>query len=376
MLNNKIIEANKYFESGKNHLNEGRFEDAISDFTKAMELHQKNAEYYFYRGNAHRNLGNLYQARRNYKQVIKMNPEHFGAYTNLALTYVQADFGLIYASARSQYDMAKQNYEKAVEINPQYVIPHYNLGNIHSANGFYTLAIQNYSKAIEIEPNYAPAYHNRGSSHLALGNLDLALADYNKAIEIDPFCMSAYTNRSNIYLDTGKYQLAVQDMPFITDETILQEIAEEAKKHMDTLDTEALVMKAKKLNFLITTYHLMLHEARALFSAGENIRTWLLQEWQQITREKDIDDNNVSINKSLSLPAELWELISTFVVGLDTKGVYKIQDIVNRQLQYSFRNKPYSTANHACMYQPTPNASEKAEADRIVDIRYERRRFF
>ena len=38
-----------------------------------------------------------------------------------------------------------------------------------------------YDKAVDINPNYATVYSNRGKSHTALGNNDKALIDYNKA---------------------------------------------------------------------------------------------------------------------------------------------------------------------------------------------------
>lgn len=79
----KRADAEKWFESGKIHFNEGRFEKAILDFNKAIDLNCTNKEYFFCRGNAHRKLGNFLAARRNYKKATAIDPSDFRAYTNL-----------------------------------------------------------------------------------------------------------------------------------------------------------------------------------------------------------------------------------------------------------------------------------------------------
>ena len=50
----------------------------------------------------------------------------------------------------------------------------------------YQGAIEDYDKAIELDPNYAKAYNNRGAAKGNLGDNQGAIKDYDKAIEIDP----------------------------------------------------------------------------------------------------------------------------------------------------------------------------------------------
>ena len=52
--------------------------------------------------------------------------------------------------------------------------------------GNFTQAMSDYNKAIEINPNYAEAYNNRGIIYDKQGNFTQAMSDYNKAIEINP----------------------------------------------------------------------------------------------------------------------------------------------------------------------------------------------
>ncbi len=48
------------------------------------------------------------------------------------------------------------------------------------------LHCQDYNKAIQLNPNLANAYINRGNTYKDLNNIELALADYDRAIALDP----------------------------------------------------------------------------------------------------------------------------------------------------------------------------------------------
>ncbi|KTD32765.1 methyltransferase [Legionella nautarum] len=371
-IKKKKADAEKWYKSGLIHFNEGRFEKAILDFNKAIDLNCTNAEYFFCRGNAYRKLGNFLAARRNYKKATSIDPNHFPSYTNWALSYTRAYEGLnVNSPVHDHFKMADKCYKKAIEIKPSFVVPYYNLGNIYYRNGGDLNAAKAYfDQAIQYDPNHASAYNNRGNAYLALGEKDLALADYNKAVEIDPFCIAAYINRSKINLEKGNYKLALQDMPFITDEDLLRTIAERAKEQDNLPDIEALIKNARKLNFLITKYKLQLNEAEALLAMQESTRTWLLQGWLQLVTAHDIDNNRVDVNNRTNLPAELWEFISMFMVGLDRKGTYKVQDVLKQQLKDGFTERPY---NNASFFKTTPQTREQIDA---AESRYQRRNWF
>ncbi|MFM7461536.1 MAG: tetratricopeptide repeat protein, partial [Burkholderiales bacterium] len=61
-----------------------------------------------------------------------------------------------------------------------------------------TAAIQDYNKAIQLNPQYAVAYNNRGTAKADLGDKTGAIQDYTKAIEINPQYAKAYYNRGNV----------------------------------------------------------------------------------------------------------------------------------------------------------------------------------
>jgi len=68
----------------------------------------------------------------------------------------------------------------------------YKLGNEHYEKGDFDRAIENYNRAIELDPNYDKAYYNRGLAYACKEDYDRAIADINKVIELKPDFAEAY----------------------------------------------------------------------------------------------------------------------------------------------------------------------------------------
>ena len=78
---------------------------------------------------------------------------------------------------------AENDYNKAIEINPNFTEAYYNKGVLKEKSDDTKGALENYNKAIEINPQYADAYHNRGRLKVKSGDVegakqDLAMAEY------------------------------------------------------------------------------------------------------------------------------------------------------------------------------------------------------
>src|SRR3974390_2553835 len=70
--------------------------------------------------------------------------------------------------------------------NPKVLaIAYNNRGNAYSTQGQFDLAIQDYDKSINLDPNFAKPLNNRGVAYKKQGDYDRALQDFNAAIFID-----------------------------------------------------------------------------------------------------------------------------------------------------------------------------------------------
>ena len=60
----------------------------------------------------------------------------------------------------------------------------YDSGKLYHIDGQHELAIQNYDEAIHLNPQYANAYYNRGIAYMGLDQQELANLDFAKAKEL------------------------------------------------------------------------------------------------------------------------------------------------------------------------------------------------
>ena len=72
--------AQEYYNRGNEHFNAGRYDDAITDYSKAIGLNPRYAEAYNNRGNALAKKGQDDAAITDWTKAIKLNPRYAEAY--------------------------------------------------------------------------------------------------------------------------------------------------------------------------------------------------------------------------------------------------------------------------------------------------------
>lgn len=75
----------------------------------------------------------------------------------------------------------------------------------------YDQAILNFNRAVELQPNFADAYRMRGRAYVAQSNPDLAIRDFSHVAELQPHDAQALTERGFAHLDKKEYAAAVAD---------------------------------------------------------------------------------------------------------------------------------------------------------------------
>jgi tetratricopeptide (TPR) repeat protein len=148
----------EYIELGGSLAEEGKYPEAIDQFSAAIELDPQNAEVFFLRGRTH------------YDYAVKMSIDETG-YTPEVVPFLSA------------------------EVTEQL-----------------RLAVDDYTSAVGLDPQYAKAYNNRGNARATLGDLQGAVEDYNAALELDGSLTLTYYNRGLIQYKLGNYQEAITDL--------------------------------------------------------------------------------------------------------------------------------------------------------------------
>lgn len=106
---------------------------------------------------------------------------------------------------------ALDDYNRAIELFPEYPVAYNNRGNLLLALGQLGEAIKDFDRALALAPGYAAAYSNRGNAKMRIGKSDEALADFTRAVELMPASAPPLSGRGLAYLAVGKPHAAVRD---------------------------------------------------------------------------------------------------------------------------------------------------------------------
>jgi tetratricopeptide (TPR) repeat protein len=148
---------------------------AISSFRTAIEQENDYYEAYIQLGLLHFNQPNNL-AKEYLKNALRLDSN------SLEALYA---YGMI-CQEKGDYNEAIATYHKILTIN-EYREPYFNLGFIHQEYlKVYDVAIENYSKAIAIEPKYVDAYYNRALCYEQRDELKKAATDLRHALKLDP----------------------------------------------------------------------------------------------------------------------------------------------------------------------------------------------
>lgn len=123
---------------------------------------------------------------------------------------------LLYEMNRENLNKARQLFEKAVELDPNYALALSGLANCESTifqfyssdETFVEAAISNSSKAVKIDPDLPEAHASLGLAHFLQGDFDEAKAELERALELDPMLYEAFWHLGIINLTQRDFQSA------------------------------------------------------------------------------------------------------------------------------------------------------------------------
>lgn len=136
----------------------------------------------------------------NCKRAIELKPDFISAYYNLAYCY----------QASGNYEDAIAVYRKIARKETLNKTLYFNLGVAYEKINNKEEAIASYGKAIEIDQNYLEALNNLASLYSENERIDDAIRLWNRAIKINPKFATAHFNLAVFYFEKGDYDLAVK----------------------------------------------------------------------------------------------------------------------------------------------------------------------
>ena len=135
------------------------------------------------RGWAYNEKGKYDLAIADYTRAMELDPKSALPFHGRSISYYN----------KGDYELAIADATRAIEINPKEAKAFNNRGSAYMQKGEYERAIVDLTRAVALDPKLANAYRHRGVVYLKAGKLDLARADLTKALELKPDYQEAKT---------------------------------------------------------------------------------------------------------------------------------------------------------------------------------------
>jgi tetratricopeptide (TPR) repeat protein len=154
----------------------GRHESALADFTRAIELDPEYAWAFARRGEIRLAMQQHHDALADFDHALAINPR---------ASWAMAGRGQSYQSM-GMYEEALASYSQAIELNPGFAWYFSSRGQLYQRVEQYAQAVADFSRAIEIDATYSWSFAWRGQARRSVGLYADALADFQRALELDP----------------------------------------------------------------------------------------------------------------------------------------------------------------------------------------------
>ena len=211
-----------------------KYDRAITYYSMALEIEEKNEEIWFEKGDLHRKLKQWEDAEICFQNATEINYNFGRARLKLAQTKERLE----------KLDGAEESYHIALEAECNHGLAYLGLGRSQSKLGKVKDALKSVEKSIAImNEDYRP-YMVRGDIYFGLGDYERADSKgYSKAVNIRPDLKRGWRKLTKVYRAQDKNELLIMALSRILeidseDEIALWERAEahfEAKKLGDAM---------------------------------------------------------------------------------------------------------------------------------------------
>jgi tetratricopeptide (TPR) repeat protein len=227
--------SHDFIRQGKQNFDEGKYDEAIVYFKKAIKIDNEFSEAYGMLGHAYFSLLDWKNASYYYDRAIYYDKNNATFYhgrsscrsrmgnfegaleaINIAINIEPLNTGLIAArgSIRSEladYDRAIEDYTIALNLDPTLIYLYHSRGLAKYFKNDFTSAEKDFTKAIERfeEKDKNGPYAYRGRCKEGMGDNIGAMEDYEKSIDIDPYWFVPYNFIGNLSIKMKEYVKAI-----------------------------------------------------------------------------------------------------------------------------------------------------------------------
>lgn len=174
-----------------------RIDQALSAYPNMAALHYLKAQVFGYQQNMQ-----MVEAELN--KALELDQNYLPAYSALAALYIQSN----------QQDRAIAQYQKIISLRPENATPYVLIGMLEDQRKNYDVAVDNYRKALEKDPNSVIAANNLAWLYASTGkgNLDEAVRLAQSAVQRNPNVSGFVDTLGWVYYKKNLHSAAVEQL--------------------------------------------------------------------------------------------------------------------------------------------------------------------
>lgn len=206
-------DIDKYITLGDNYFKEGKFDESIAEYKKALEIKPRD--------DILNKLGQAHQQKR-LADKSEGQPAKIDTFTSektldemprLETDQVLSieelyDRGISYYD-KGMIDKAIEEFKEVLELDPDDVETHYHLGNAYADKEMFDEAISIYKKTIEKNPEFIDAYISLSTLYLDMDMVDEAISLCKQAISVNPDDSFLCFHLGEAYVRNEQYEEAI-----------------------------------------------------------------------------------------------------------------------------------------------------------------------
>ncbi len=158
--------------------------NAVSLWSDVVEKSPQKARPHNNLGNALKHQGKIEEAIVHFNKALQINPGYAKAYNNLGTAL----------ASQGKTEEAVKHFGIALYINPGYAAAHSNIGVALAGQDELEKAIVHFRAALRLKPDYAKVHSNLGAALVRQGKLQEALEHFHTALRLKPGDVQTYNN--------------------------------------------------------------------------------------------------------------------------------------------------------------------------------------
>ena len=167
----------RHYRQAETLANEQRFDEALHEYQKVIELDPRLPQAYLGLGNIHLAQFKLDTALEMYTQAIELELQSPDIYCNRGIIYTK----------QGKYDKAVADLQQALALNTRHTSARFELGFVYQQMGAYEKAVKEYERVLPHRPGDLALRHNLARCYFRLGQVEAARREHEIAQQIRAF---------------------------------------------------------------------------------------------------------------------------------------------------------------------------------------------